>query len=212
MTQQELAEFYEANPDIKKKQDKTRRDLKKAEEQGPEAEPSIKGEEVALEDGDRAKIDALAAESDASFMADIIAEYKEEKAQLVEENIHAAAEELATPETRPLYRQYLRLLYQRNARGNGDQSYHTQWIISRLTKPNGWRGTFPTLKVGPLPPGVAGLWSGGAITLIGLDIVVLSHEWYHHTDNANGMDGNSHRHEQPEPWEKLAYAEMGREI
>lgn len=206
----ELAQFYNDNPEIKKREEARKKRMRE-EAQSPEAEQPLRPDSPNFNEDTRADIAARAAAHPDSYMQDLIAEYLEEKGQLVEENIWSAAEELATPETKALYREYLRLVYQRKA-GGGDRGYHTNWITSRLEQPNGWRGSFPSLKIGPLPKGVAGLWSGGDITLIGLDLCVLSHEWYHHTDNANGMDGNSHRHEGPEPWEILAYGEMCKEV
>lgn len=211
----ELAKFYQDNPDIAKKQESFKKRLKEMQKNGdkdlpPPSEP-VQSSDLPPDSDPRADLLSKVPVAKESYMADLIAEYEEEKGQLVEENIRSAAEALATPETQPLYREYLRQVYQRKA-GGGDRGYHTNWIISRLEQPNGWKGSFPSLKIGPLPPGVAGLWSGGNITLISQDIVVLSHEWYHHTDNANGMDGNSHRNEGPEPWEILAYAEMGKEL
>ncbi|MBI5596370.1 MAG: hypothetical protein HY928_09815 [Elusimicrobia bacterium] len=206
----ELEKFYNDNPEIKKREEARKKRMKEQQQSG-EADQPLRPDSPNFDEDARADIAARAAAHPDSYMQDLIAEYLEEKGQLVEENIWSAAEELATPETKALYREYLRLVYQRKA-GGGDRGYHTDWINSRLEQPNGWRGSFPSLKIGPLPKGVAGLWSGGDITLIGLDLCVLSHEWYHHTDNANGMDGNSHRHEQPEPWENLAYGEMCKEV
>jgi len=219
--QSELAQFYQDNPKIKQNMEKLKKELKKSQED-PAAEPKLKGEDVLLTAEDKKRAAALAGESAKSFMAEIIEEYKEEKSRIIEENIRASAEALATPETRALYRQYLRTVVKIWAQNGADQNYHVNWIITRLMKPDGWVGQFPTLAIN-VPKlkemGAAGLFtSPNQIELIGLDIVVLSHEFYHHTDNANGLDGQSWAGDwtpagaKTPPWEKLAYTEMGREL
>ena len=219
--QSDLAQFYLENPKVKENMEKLKKELKKSQ-QDPESELKLKGEDVPLTADDKERAAVLAGQSAQSFMADVIEEYKEEKGRVMEENIRASAEALATQETRALYRQYLRTLVKMWALNGADQSYHVNWVISRLMKPNGWVGQFPTLSIN-VPKltkmGAAGLFtSPNQIELIGLDIVVLSHEFYHHTDNANGLDGQSWAGDwtpagaKTPPWEKLAYSEMGREL
>lgn len=204
----ELADFYTQNPDVKQKQEAFERKVERQKQepaQDSDAPPP-------LDEDIQAEIAALEAASPDSYMSDVKREAEEEKAQVLEANIWGAAEALATPDTRALYREYLKRVVFFGKAKDGDAGRHIAWIKERLMKPRGWVGSFPTLKIGPLPQGIAGLWAGGAITLISHDIVVLSHEWFHHTDNANGMDGESKAGRGPKPEEIHAYDQMGKEI
>jgi len=208
---QEIENAMRERPELRQKQKDFEQRLKRQKQTG-EADALVRPDDLELDPDIMSRIQELAAASDESFMADIIAEAEVEKAQLVEENIWSAAEAKATPETRALYREYLRRVYFFGG-GGGSIARHIAFIKASLEKPRGW-GSFPTLKLGPLPPGVAGLWIGGDITLIGPSLVVLSHEWHNHFDGAieSALDGQGEFPNHPEPWEGYAYAHMGEEI
>lgn len=208
MTQNDVQDFYQKNPEIHKKQKDYADKLKRQAETG-QVEGDQRADNAPLDDEIQGRIAALAGADPRSYMQDIIAEAEEEKAQLVEENIWSMAERKATPELRQLYRDYLRRVYFHGSAKDGDAAKHIAYIRRGLETPGG-DNSFPTAHFGTVPEGVAATWSGGDITMKTglLDMVVFSHEWFHHTDNVNsGIDGES----MPGP-EPHAYDKMGSDI
>ncbi len=218
-----IKDALEKNPELRKKKEDFDKRLKKRQDDNGNF-PDERPDDAPLDPEIMAKIAQMAAASDESFMADIIAEAEVEKAQMVEENIWTAAEEKnrdGSAATKALYREYLRRVYFFGKSGGGPSAARlVAYIRKSLEKPRGWGG-FPTLELPlhiPSPPSVAGLWSGGRISLKSLSIVVLSHEWHHHMDGSiePSMDGQG-EHPTP-PWqggsppEAYAYANMGSEL
>lgn len=222
-----IKEALEKNPELRQKKEAFEKRLKRQQDQNggfPNEPPEVITLDPEVEDMIRRKAQELAAASDESFMADIIAEAEVEKAQLVEHNIWTAVEEKTrdgSAATKALYREYLRRVYFFGGGGSGPSAQRlSAYIKKSLETPRGWGG-FPTVERPlhiPSPPSVQGLWEGGRISLKGLDIVVLSHEWHHHMDGSiePSLDGQN-EHPNP-PWqggsppEAYAYANMGSEL
>jgi len=145
------------------------------------------------------------------YMEDLKREAAEEKAMLAEENIWSAAEDKSAPETRGLYRDYLRRVYFYGAARDGDSAAMIAWIRASLDRPRRY-GDFPTMHAGPVPPGAAATYSGNVITIgaTGWTMPVVSHEWRHRWDDySGGLDGQVGDRAQVEPY---AYRTMATEI
>jgi hypothetical protein len=131
------------------------------------------------------------------YLDDLRKEAAEEKAQAVEQNIWKTAQERAAPTIRELVMAYLRETY---FHGNASTDMGP-FIKKMLENADGWQ-TMPYTHYGPLPDNIAGLYSGGDITIDpvkGNNATTLSHELYHHLGHPDqGPDG--------------AYALMGREF
>ena len=211
-TSDEISDFYKDNPEVKKISDKWKKDAERKKQEGQE-EPAQRGLDDPPDPEVQERItQRLAAMNPADYMKDLVAEYLEEKGQLVEENIWSAGEEKATPEVRVLYRNYLRQLWNSGHGHDGDSTNHVNIIRRMLETPRGYRG-FPTADMGPNPPGAAATYGGWHIRMSPgvLDICVFSHEMFHWTDDVQGgVDGE---HSGPPPHaETHAYAQMCREL
>lgn len=210
-SQKEINDFYQQNPEIAKLSKKYKEDAERRKRLGNE-DVRERALDATLDEGVQAENARLAAAHPDSYMKDLVAEYLEEKGQMVEENIWSAGEEKATPEVRQLYRDYLRRLYWQGHGTDGDSSKHVALIRGMLEKPRGWQG-FPTANMGPQPPGIAATYGGWHVKMgTGvLDICVFSHEMFHWTDDVfGGVDGESrHNHGGPEAH---AYAQMCKEL
>lgn len=207
----EIADFYQQNPEIAKLSKKFKEDAERRKRLGNE-DVRERALDASLDEDVVAENERLAAAHPDSYMKDLVAEYLEEKGQMVEENIWSAGEVKATPEVRQLYRDYLRKLYWQGHGTDGDSSKHVALIRGMLEKPRGWEG-FPTANMGPQPPGIAATYGGWHVKMgTGvLDICVFSHEMFHWTDDFfGGVDGESRRHEGGP--EAHAYAQMCREL
>jgi hypothetical protein len=129
----------------------------------------------------------------AGDLADLMAEYLEEKGQAGEEAIWTVAEEKGHPNIRKMYREYLRRVYFHGTAKDANAAMGIAWMRRNLETPGGWR-YFPTAHVGPPPiPGAAGVYETGPQHITIKDdgaIVVFSHEMWHHIDNViGGIDG-----------------------
>ena len=208
---QEIADFYKQNPEIAKLSKKYKDDAERRKREG-NVDSRERALDATLDPEVEAENQRLAAAHPDSYMQDLVAEYLEEKGQMVEENIWSAGEEKATPEVRELYRDYLRRVYFFGHGSDGDSSKHVAHIKGMLERPRGWQG-FPTANMGPQPPGIAATYGGWHVKMgTGvLDICVFSHEMFHWTDDVfGGVDGESRRHDGGP--EAHAYGQMCREI
>lgn len=210
-TTQEIADFYQQNPEVKKVQEKYEVDVKKRKDEGLD-QPMQRGLDAALDEDVQNENARLAAADPDSYMRDLKAEYLEEKGQLAEETIWSAAEEKATPEVRQLYRDYLRRVY---FQGHGFDAGSTRCVAkirSMIDERGGYHG-FPSEDMGENPPGAAGTYGGWHVRMTTgvLDICVHSHEWFHWCDDWHGgVDGDEDR-DRGGP-ETFAYGHMCREL
>jgi hypothetical protein len=213
-TQEELDAALEKTPEIRKNFDRFKEGLKRLERRRRER-PDV--DERSLEGG---MIDPEIQEKNAQRVAnakpdiqDLVEEYLVEKHQAAEEAFWVVAEEKGTPETRPMYRNYLRMVYFHGTAKDANASTGISQLRAWLDADEGWRN-FPTLNTGEVPPGAAGVYYGGRRHISLIDpggIVVFSHEMWHFWDDVfGGVDGSiSFMTGGVEP---LAYGLMGSEL
>jgi hypothetical protein len=214
LTETAVQEFYDKNQDVKKKQDKYQQDLKRRE-QLRQSNPNL--DERTLENPMVNDPDVQAKQQELStglnpesYMQDLIAEYLEEKGQVVEDNIWEAARVKASEATRPFMRDYLRKIYWNGRAAGDDTGAYVAFIRKALETKDGFMA-FPREIVGPVPPDAAATYGGGLVTFkpgVEPSQPVREHEWLHWWDDRNGsMDGQRGKEDQVEPY---AYDNMGR--
>ena len=213
-TQQEIDEAIEKSPDMRKNFDKFKDKLKNQQRQRRE-QPDVDERELesSLNEPEiQAKNAEKAANSNANVQ-DLVAEYLVEKGQAAEETFWVVAEQKATPETRELYRNYLRIVYFRGTAKDGNAARGLAQMRAWLDMEEGWQN-FPTLNTGEVPPPYAGVYFGGRRHISLVDpkgIAVFSHEMWHFWDDVfGGVDGNIVFN--AGGVEPLAYGLMGSEL